>query len=272
MGVKKAMHDYNKRFVYYEKIHQIQRSDFDKISEIASLKDGDRVLDFGGGYGSIIKELIDRNKAIKAHYYLLEPSDLQMSRARYFLESYRSEYIEFIQDVLKPELFTPGFFTHIIAKVALHELPLQDQFSTIREMYNLLSVGGNLYIWTIECNQGTQPFIQEFFRMKDKITKLKEMARERYFASIEEFNGMLDKANFDANKRSFHPIEPMRYATMNQLDGDFKGRLDNINRFNKMVRKKYSYEPLANKQLLKLFDEGNNLTIYFPQYIIQNTK
>ena len=257
----------------YEKIHQVKKSDYNDLNELCCLKNGDVIMDYGAGYGSVTSELIKRNISKELSFTLLEPSKVQIERAEILLGSQSSnKKVEYVNAILASVILPNETFTHIISKVAIHELPLVEQELELRRMFSLLEDNGSLYIWTIKCDNELQHFVQSFFKKKDSLTNLNSLAKNRYFANTNEITGMLETAGFDKENISTHEIQPMTYETKNQLDQDFRGNFKKLKLFNEYIRKSVNKESDRNKSILKFIDQGKTVTVHMPQFIIKATK
>jgi len=265
--------DYDKRIVNYEVIHQVKDSDYDELNSLCQLKDGDVIMDYGAGYGSVTTELIKRNSSRELSFTLLEPSEVQIHRAELLVSPQSSKKIvEYVNSTLQKVIFSKGSFTHIISKVAIHEIPLTEQGIEVKMMFDLLKDNGSIYIWTINCDSKLQPFVQSFFKKKDSLTNLNSLAKNRYFANTDELKTMLKDSGFIEENISFHEIQPMTYETKNQLDQDFRGNFKKLKMFNEYIRKTVSKESERNKEKIRFIDEGKTVTVHHPQYIIKATK
>lgn len=268
-----ARKDYDKRLVNYEIIHQVKDNDYEELNKLCQIKDGDVIMDYGAGYGSVTTELIKRNSPKELSFTLLEPSEVQIHRAEILVRPNSSKKkVKYVNNALSEVVFGKGTFTHIISKVAIHEIPLSEQKPELKIMYDLLQKGGSVYIWTINCDSELQHFVQAFFKKKDSLTNLNSLAKNRYFASSEELMKMLQGSGFKTENISTHEIFPMTYETKNQLDQDFRGNYNKLKKFNEYIRKSISKESERNKEILKFIDEGKTVTVHFPQFIIKATK
>lgn len=265
--------DYNKRIVNYEVIHQVKDKDYDDINTLCQLQDGDVIMDYGAGYGSITTELIKRNTEKELSFVLLEPSEVQINRAEVLLSPQSSQKkVQYVNSTLREVVFAKGSFTHIISKVAIHEIPLSEQELELKKMFDLLEDNGGVYIWTISCDKKLQHFVQSFFKKKDSLTNLNSLARNRYFANTDELMIMLKNAGFKEENISVHTIHPMTYDTKNQLDQDFRGNFTKLKMFNDFIRKAVNKESERNKEILRFIDEDKTVTVHLPQYIIKAIK
>ena len=77
---------FNKRKVRYEELHCIKPSYFDALVDAADIKDCDRVLDCGCGYGAVTREILKRFRMRQQREYfvvdLVDESDTQLEMAR----------------------------------------------------------------------------------------------------------------------------------------------------------------------------------------------
>lgn len=265
--------DYDKRLVNYEVIHQVKDKDYDDLNTLCQIKDGDVIMDYGAGYGSVTTELIKRNSQKEVSFTLLEPSEVQIKRAEILVRPQSPmKKVNYVNAALPEVEFIKESFTHIISKVAIHEIPLSEQELELRRMFDILQNNGSIYIWTIYCDSELQHFVQSFFKKKDSLTNLNSLARNRYFASSEELLIMLKNSGFKAENITSYEIMPMTYQTRNQLDQDFKGNFKKLIMFNEYIRKAVDKESEKNKQILRFIDEDITVTVHFPQYIIKATK
>lgn len=271
--IKREKKAYDKRIVNYEIIHQVKDKDYDKLNELCQLNDGDSILDYGAGYGSVTNELIKRNNEKELNFTLLEPSEVQIHRAEILIKPMSSKInIKYMNSTLSEAVFSKKSFSHIVSKVALHEMPVDEQELELKSMFNLLKQRGSIYIWTINCDIELQNFVQSFFRRKDSLTNLFSLAKNRYFANKDELMRMIKGSGFNEHNISAYDITPMTYETKNQLDQDFKGNFLKLKLFNQYIRKSVRRESDRNRALLRFSDEGNAVTVHFPQFIIKATK
>lgn len=263
------------RIVRYEDIHNIADSDFDKLNEVASLTNGDAILDLGCGYGAVTVEMVKRNQGKRIHYYLSDSSKVQIKRAQLEIKTLpielrRHNKFEFVLGHIIGSKFSDNCFDKIVAKMVIHEVSKENQQGSINQIFRILKPGGKLIIWDVSLNSGIQNCIQSIIRKKDELAGYHDLVRNRYLLREDEILVLLKNAGFEDIGKAFEL--PYKLETKKRLLPEFKNNLEKLILWNNFIRQEVSKLPNNILESINYYDSEDNISISFPKTIFSCVK
>ena len=268
----KLKDSFDVRIVRYEYIHSIKDEFFDELAKIANPQNGQNILDAGCGYGAVTREILKRAKNKKLNCFLADANHTQLMRAKEELGSidgHKSETKFFIDNLVDTK-FEENTFDTIIAKMVIHEIPLEKQQQAIENAYRILKPNGKLIIWDMALDNDTQLFIQEVIRMKDKLAGFKTLEKNRYFLRFDEIKTVLSSAGFKKAKKEYQIVSPV--ITHKRLEQEFGNSKVKLNKWHKFIREKAKETTPTILKKLKFTDEGGSISFVPPKAIITAIK
>ncbi len=268
----KLKDSFDVRIVRYEYIHSIKDEFFDELAKIANPQNGQNILDAGCGYGAVTREILKRAKNKKLNCFLADANHTQLMRAKEELGSidgHKSETKFFIDNLVDTK-FEENTFDTIIAKMVIHEIPLEKQKQAIENAYRILKPNGKLIIWDMALDNDTQLFIQEVIRMKDKLAGFKTLEKNRYFLRFDEIKTLLSSAGFKKAKKEYQIVSPV--ITHKRLEQEFGNSKAKLNKWHKFIREKAKETKPTILKKLKFADEGESISFVPPKAIITAIK
>lgn len=197
---------YQKRIVFYEKIHSIDEKDFESLISIVNPEKGQIILDACCGYGSVSKRLlqvIEKNN-LDTKMVLLDSSELQLSRAK---ENLKEKDVDFVLSDARQTPFPENHFDTVVNKMGLHEVDKESQEQMLKEFYRILKPGGKIVIWELALSEETQPIFSEIIKKKDELAGFDSLIRNRHFPKKEEVISELKENGFE-NPKVEHDVFP----------------------------------------------------------------
>lgn len=261
------------RIVRYEYIHSIKARSFDELVKLVNPNSGETILDAGCGYGSVTREILKRNRDKKLNCILADSSATQLARARAELASIGFEHgsdIRFFKDNLVDTKLENGTFDTVVAKMLIHEIPVGKQQDAIDNAHAILKSGGRLIIWDMTLDKDTQRFIQDIFRMKDKLAGFHSLEINRYFLRFDEIEALLAEAGFKDVRRAYTIASSV--VTKKRLKQEFGGSKIKLNQWHDFIRARADEVDSSVLKCLKFKDDGDRISFTPPKAIITAVK
>ncbi len=116
-----------------------------KILRLADIKNGDRVIDIGCGTGTsaliIAGDVEDKGEVVG-----IDLSDKMLDIARKKLKKAGFRNVTFLHANAEDIPYPDSYFDKVTAFAVLHEMNHEGRINTLREIYRLLKIGGNVLI------------------------------------------------------------------------------------------------------------------------------
>jgi ubiquinone/menaquinone biosynthesis C-methylase UbiE len=190
------------RIVSYEEIHAISQMDFDCLVEVLDVRDGQRILDAGAGYGAVTREILRKHREENLLIYAVDISSVQLQRAMEHLrfelgDDIVSRKVAFQQDSVVHLMCADCFFDRVAAKMVLHEIRKEMQQTAVDELFRVLKPQGKLCVWDLMLDDETQQFFQRVIRKKDELAGFRYLEKYRYFLKETEFLDLIRRSGFE---------------------------------------------------------------------------
>jgi ubiquinone/menaquinone biosynthesis C-methylase UbiE len=263
--------DYNRRSVEYAHIHATSGIHFDIFFDILGLKEGERLLDIGGGYGEILLEYMKRHSSRQVFYDLLEPSAFQLETGRKRISNdlspaFMHQNVRFFQDdFLNFQSEMP--FDHLLLKMVFHEFSWNNKVAVLKKAKSLLKADGQLTVWRPYLRGSIRDFFSTVIQKKDALAGFGDMQRTRYFCSEEEFQALLSDAGIEPAPPIF--IFEYIFDTSRRLESELKGDQDLYQEWLSHILREYESADDAVRQQVKVIHSPAGLYINFQRAIFK---
>jgi ubiquinone/menaquinone biosynthesis C-methylase UbiE len=200
--------DYDTRDVDYSLIHGESKEILAKFTKALGLKNGMRLLDVGGGYGSMLLAILENEPDVSFHYDLLDSSSGQIRKANRIISAFfnKGNYkvdVSFIhQNAVKIDLPSDQYDV-IVCKMFIHEIPEAKKETVFRKMYAVLKPGGIVVFWNPDLDEADHHFYEHTIRKKDELANFERLVRNRHFLLNSDFVAHLRNAGFHSVEKLF---------------------------------------------------------------------
>jgi ubiquinone/menaquinone biosynthesis C-methylase UbiE len=263
--------DYNRRTVEYAHIHATSRIHFDIFFDILGLKEGERLLDVGGGYGEIFLEYMKRNHGRQVFYDLLEPSLAQIEKGHDristdFPEAFVQQNVRFFQvDFL--EFQSEELLDHVLLKMVFHEFSWDKKVEVLKKAKALLKPDGKLTVWRPYLCGSMRDFFSTVIQKKDELVGFGTMQRTRHFCSEEEFKSLLSEAGITPKEPVF--LFEYIFDTSRRLEAEFKGDQNLYQQWISHILGAYEIADDSVRQQVKVVQSPDGIFINFQRAIFR---
>ena len=264
--------DYNQRNVDFSKIHATHPIHFQIFFEIFKSVPHSKVLDIGGGYGSVLLEFFHRFGWPDFQYDILESSELQIKKGLSFLQQlpgyddFKKYHHYYHSDFLNYPT-TPKYYNQILLKMVFHEFSKDLQPKVLKKIVNFLKPGGYLTVWMPYLNNDTQKFFSQVISHKDQYAGFSEMASNRYFAKESEFLDWVKSAGFKVSPPKF--IFEYILDTHLRLEPEFNNNVKSYSLWLDQIRKSYGCLDHIIQNQISFLDYNTGIFLRFKRALYQ---
>ena len=193
--------DYETRDVDYSLIHGETKEVFSKFVEALHLKTDSKLLDLGGGYGSVLVSILENNPQLSFNYNLLDSSLLQLKKAKKHIDNFLKQKenkvtINYIHQNASKMNLPDNLYDVIVCKMFIHEVPLHKKEKIFKKIYSVLKPGGHVIFWNPDLNENDHSFYKNTIRKKDELAKFNNLVKNRHFLLNSELVAHLETAGF----------------------------------------------------------------------------
>jgi len=266
---------YEVRNADYSIVHSESDADFNEFFAALDIKDGERVIDVGGGYGPIFTRLIEQRPALSFEYDLLDGGLFQLKKAEekinVLLKKHQnSSSVRYIhQDAIQLDLHS-GYYDLVICKMFLHEIPKQHKKDLIAKLYDVLKPGGRLIAWNPDLNDGDHAFFSSLIKKKDELAGFESMVQNRHFLLTSELADMMTEAGFSGFKKLL--TFDYHLSTRNRLDEEFAGDKEKLREWNDYILSIAQQLDESTRQQLRISVSGDDIYINFKRGVFSLRK
>ncbi len=225
---------YEKRDVNYSLIHSESKEVFTRFIQSMDLRKGMKVLDIGGGYGSVFMNISDLFSDLSFQYDLLDSSEKQLQKAKTALGDFlkdksTSATINYIhRDALHLNL-PADTYDIVVCKMFIHEIPEMSQPDVIKQIFSVIKPGGCVLFWTADLEEHDRDFYDKTIRKKDELAGFDSFVANRYFLLNSQLETLLKDAGFSSIEKLFDFNYELH--TSLRLESEFHGNLDTLSKW-----------------------------------------
>ncbi|MFD1256658.1 class I SAM-dependent methyltransferase [Mucilaginibacter terrae] len=217
---------YEIRNADYAVVHSESEVDFDQFIEALDIKNGEKVIDVGGGYGSIFIRLIQRQPQVSFEYDLLDGGLFQLKKGEekisILLEKYDNpstvRYLH--QDALELNL-QANHYDLVICKMFLHEIPQRYKKDLINNLFGIVKPGGRVIVWNPDLEENDYHFYTSVIKKKDELAGYESLVQNRHFLLNHDFCALMEEAGFTCVEKLL--TFDYHLHTVNRLNEEFSG-------------------------------------------------
>jgi ubiquinone/menaquinone biosynthesis C-methylase UbiE len=267
--------DYEKRNVDYTLIHGETKEVYSKFIEVLRLKTGSKLLDIGGGYGSVLLNILENNPQLSFNYHLLENSLLQINKAKKYLDNYVTNHgskvkINYINQDASEINLPDNTYDVVVCKMFIHEIPQHKKERIFKKIYSLLKHGGDVIFWNPNLNENDFDFYVSTIRKKDKLAKFNTLAENRCFLLNSELIEYLENVGFSDIKKLFD--FDYNLHTSLRLKSEFHDKIELLNEWNDYILKCADLLPYDLRNTLIIDVSNHNVHIRFKRAVFKANK
>lgn len=266
---------YEVRNANYAIVHSESEVDFNQFIDALAIKDGEKVIDVGGGYGPIFIRLINREPGINFHYDLLDGGKFQLKKAEEKIsvlleEKNNHSVVRYLhQDATALDL-PDAHYDLVICKMFFHEIPQIYKKSLIGKLSSIIKPGGRMVIWNPDLTESDYQFYTSVIRRKDELAGFESMVQNRHFLLNEDMYELLADAGFTDFKKLL--TFDYHLNTMNRLDEEFSGDKTKLQLWNEYILQIAEQLDDETRERLKINVIGDDLYINFKRGIFSVKK
>ena len=171
---------------------------YEKFFILAGTRTGQRMLDVCCGSGDISIKLLQMTSS-PPKLYLLDESLKQLQRAWQALGSTNIFICGSVLNIPLPD----NYFDVVTIKFGVHEFPQEMQPLLFQELYRVLKPKGVLAVWEYAFDEVTQPLAALITRKKDELAEFTDLAKNRFFPSVEQLFELFLVAGFNPAQAEF---------------------------------------------------------------------
>ena len=267
--------DYETRDVDYSLIHGETKEVFSKFVQALELKTGSKLLDLGGGYGSLLINILENSPRLSFNYDLLDSSELQLNKAKKqiddFLKQTENEtVITYIHQNAAIMRVPDNLYDVIVCKMFVHEIPRDKKALIFKNVFLALKPGGHVVFWNPDLNQDDYSFYSNTIRKKDELAKYNALAEDRHFLLNSELITHLETAGFSNVEKLFEFNYDLH--TSRRLQSEFNNKEDDLQQWNSYIIEIASFLPPDLKKSLIIDVKENNIHLRFKRAVFKALK
>ncbi|MCD6066935.1 MAG: ubiE1 [Bacteroidetes bacterium] len=270
-----ADNGYDKRDVDYSLIHHESKEVFTKFIRSMELQEGMKLLDIGGGYGSVFMNISDLYPELSFQYDLLDSSEKQLGKAKTaiasFLENKRSgaavNYIH--RDAVHLDL-PADMYDIVVCKMFIHEIPEVNQALVHQQIFSVIKPGGCVLFWTADLDESDHAFYSETIRKKDELAGFHSFVANRHFLLNTQLETLLAGAGFGTIEKLFDFEYELH--TSARLQSEFQGNVQTLTSWHDHILEAAGkLKPEEKKQML-IEVSSSNIHIRFKRAVFKALK
>jgi ubiquinone/menaquinone biosynthesis C-methylase UbiE len=261
---------YEIRNADYAVVHSESEIDFDQFIEALNIKDGEKVIDVGGGYGSIFMKLIERNPQINFEYDLLDGGLFQLKKGEdkisVLLEKYgNSSQVRYMhQDAVALNLLTNNYDL-VICKMFLHEIPQRYKKQLISSLFAIVKPGGRVVVWNPDLEDNDYQFYTSVIKKKDELAGYESLVQNRHFLLNSDFCSLMEEAGFTCVEKLL--TFDYHLHTVNRLNQEFSGDKQKLQEWNEYIMRIAQELDSSTRDSLKIKSLDDDIYINFKRSV-----
>ncbi len=266
---------YEKRDVDYSIIHSESKEVFKRFIESMNLRNGMKLLDIGGGYGSVFVNISDLYSDLNLQYDLLDSSEKQLQKAKSALGDFMKNKKTYstINYILSDAMHINQLedtYDIVVSKMFIHEIPEMSQADVIKQIFSIIKPGGCVLFWTADLQDYNRDFYDKTIRKKDELAGFDSLVANRHFLLNSHLETLLKEAGFTDIEKLFDFNYDLH--TSLRLESEFHGNHDSLKTWhNHILDESKQLNPDAKKQMLVEVSDSN-IHIRFKRAIFKAIK
>lgn len=273
--MKNIIKDYQSRDVDFSIIHGETKEVYQKFINALNIKDGYKLLDLGGGYGSLLIHLQENEPQKSFQYDLADTSEGFINKAKNtipdFLKTKKSSIIANFNLVDAIEMNLPDkYYDIVVCKMFIHEIPKETQSIIFNKLFSIIKLGGHVFFWSPDLNSENYSFYTKTIQKKDELANFNNLARERHFLLNSELISQLKIAGFSDIERLFN--FDYNLNTSLRLKSEFHNNIDILKEWNTYILEIANLLDLELKNKMVVGKQEDNLHIRFQRAIYKVVK
>lgn len=266
---------YEIRNADYAIVHSESEVDFDQFIEALAIKDGEKVIDVGGGYGSIFIRLIQRKPQINFEYDLLDGGLFQLKKGEAKINGLqekfdnRSEVRYLHQDATQLNLHA-NYYDLVICKMFLHEIPQPNKKDLINSLFAIVKPGGRLVVWNPDLEECDYQFYTSVIKKKDELAGYESLVQNRHFLLNNDFCSLMQDAGFTRVQKLL--TFDYHLHTVNRLNEEFSGDKLKLKEWNDYIMQIANELDDPTRQSLKIQSLDDDIYINFKRSVFSLEK
>jgi ubiquinone/menaquinone biosynthesis C-methylase UbiE len=267
--------DYETRDVDYSLIHGETKEVFSRFVSALHLKNDARLLDVGGGYGSVFVNILEHEPQLAFSYDLLDSSLHQIKKAKTHIDNFlkgrqTKAIVNYMhQSAVAMDLPT-GHYDVAVCKMFIHEISADKQQQLFKKIFSVIKPGGQLVLWAPDLDQHDHYFYKEVIRKKDELANFNNLAQNRHFLRNAELITLIEEAGFSSAEKLFDFDYDLH--TSRRLKSEFNNNTALLKKWNDYILELAGQlSPELKKKLLVDVSE-NNIHIRFKRAVFKAVK
>ena len=266
---------YEIRNADYSIVHNDSDEDFLEFITALSIKQADKVIDIGGGYGSIFIRLIEHQPDLIIDYDLLDGGLFQLKKGeerinKLLIKHNNKSTVRYMhQDATMLDL-EPDQYDLVICKMFLHEIPIQHKKKIFKNLFDITKPGSRIFFWNPDLTPNNYSFYTDVIKKKDELAGFQSMVENRHFLLNQDFYEFLAEAGFiNANKLMTFDYH---LDTKNRLHEEFHGDRNRLQEWNAYILRIAAQLDLETTKQLNIQVSADNVYINFKRGIFSAQK
>lgn len=272
---KPVLNAYEVRNADYAIVHSESDEDFNQFLDALAIRDGERVIDVGGGYGSIFIRQIQRCPHLTFEYDLLDGGLFQLRKGQEKIDKVlaaaaNSSVVRYLhQDATRLDLPTE-YYDLVICKMFLHEIPSIYKNELIANLYRIVKPGGRIIVWNPDLNEDDHEFFTHVIKKKDELAGFESMVQNRHFLLNNDLCALMEAAGFIGFCKPL--MFDYHLRTSHRLMEEFSGDREKLLAWNEYILKIADKLDSDTRNRLNIQISGDDIYINFKRGIFSWNK
>ncbi len=267
--------DYETRDVDYSLIHGETKEVFSKFVQALKLKTDSKLLDLGGGYGSLLLNILENSPRLSFNYDLLDSSELQLKKAKKYIDDFLKKgenmaVVSYIHQNAAQMSLPENRYDVIVCKMFVHEIPVHKKEIIFKKIFLALKPGGHVVFWNPDLNEDDYSFYINTIRKKDELAKFNALVEDRHFLLNSELITHLETAGFSNVEKLFGFNYDLH--TSRRLQAEFNNKEDDLQQWNSYIIEIAGFLPPDLKKSLIIDVKENNIHLRFKRAVFKALK
>lgn len=267
---KPVLNAYEVRNADYAIVHSESDEDFNQFLDALDIKDGEKVIDMGGGYGGIFIRLLQKYPQLTFEYDLLDGGFFQLKKGQDKIDQLlnsteNKSVVRYLhQDATQLDL-PAEYYDLVICKMFLHEIPAVYKHDLIANLYRIVKPGGRIVVWNPDLNEYDHEFFTHVIKKKDELAGFESMVQNRHFLLNSDLCALMEAAGF------VDFCKPLMFdyhlRTSHRLNEEFAGDHEKLVTWNEYILKIADKLDGDTRNKLNLQISGDDIYINFKRGI-----